>query len=215
MRNRFRAKCTIVTAALAAMSICASAQVRRIGPVSVAVSDALKHSLEDKGYRVQLDDGWTAEFWFTRQLKTAKQDVPGALYPELTNGEFVGLVNFPKGMTDFRGQPIPAGAYTLRYQLMPQDGNHLGVSPNPDFLLAIPAVSDPDPQQDLAFKKLVSLSAKTTGTGHPAVIALDAAVEPESIAKNAESMTVLAVTLPTASGATERLGIVVKGTAVQ
>ena len=107
--------------------------------MSVAgASDELKHAVEDKGYRVTLDDGWSAEFWFAKQLKTATKDVPGALYPELANGEFVGVVNLPKGMTDFRGQAIPAGAYTLRYQLLPQDGNHMGVSPNPDFLLAIP-----------------------------------------------------------------------------
>ncbi len=120
--------------------------MQRIGALSVAgASDELKRAVEDKGYRVTLDDGWSAEFWFAKQLKTATKDVPGALYPELANAEFVGVVNLPKGLTDFRGQAIPAGAYTLRYQLLPQDGNHMGVSPNPDFLLAIPVASDPDP----------------------------------------------------------------------
>jgi hypothetical protein len=182
---------------------------------AAGASDALQHALEDKGYRVTLDDGWTAEFWFARQLKTATKDVPGALYPELTNGEFVGVVSLPKGMTDFRGQVIPSGVYTLRYQLLPQDGNHLGVSPNPDFLLAIPAASDFDPEQDLAFRKLVALSAKATGANHPAVIAMDTAGEPGSVAKDAQNVTVFTVAVTTASGATERLGIVVKGTAAQ
>jgi hypothetical protein len=192
----------------------ASAQVQRIGTMSAAgASNEIKQAVEDKGYRVTLDDGWTAEFWFAKQFKTEKKDVPGALYPELANGEFVGVASFPRGMTDFRGQAIPAGVYTLRYQLLPQDGNHMGVSPNPDFLLAIPIGSDPNPDQQLLYKKLVSLSAKTTGASHPAVIAMDTAGEPGHIA--ADAMTVLTVAVPTSVGATEKFGIVVKGGAAQ
>jgi len=215
MTERFLTRCLIVVVVLAALATCASAQVTRISVASAAgLSDDLKHALEDKGYRVTLEDGWTAEFWFAKRLSTATRDVPGALYPELTNGEFVGLVNLPKGMNDFRGQAIPAGAYTLRYQLLPQDGNHLGVSPNPDFLLAIPVAYDPYPQ-DLLFKQLVALSAKATGASHPAVIALDTAGGPGSIARNAQDMTVLTVAIPASSGGAEKLGIVIKGTAAQ
>lgn len=198
-----------------ALSICAAAQVSRIDALSAAgASDELKHAVEDKGYRVALDDGWTAEFWFAKQLKTATKDIVGALYPGLANAEFVGVVNLSKGMTDFRGQAIPAGMYTLRYQLLPQDGNHLGVAPNPDFLLAIPVAGDPNPEQRYLYKKFVALSAQATGTNHPAVIALDTAGEPGSLVKDA-SVTVLTIAVPTSSGATEKLGIVVKGTAAQ
>jgi hypothetical protein len=144
------------------------------------------------------------------------KDAPGALYPELANAEFVGVVSLPKGMADFRGQPIPVGVYTLRYQLLPQDGNHLGVAPNPDFLLAIPVASDPNPEQGYLYKKLVALSAKTTGTNHPAVIALDTPGEPGSAVGDKQGTVVFTVTVPSsgASG-TEKLGIVVKGTAGQ
>ncbi len=206
----------LVLACTALNGVTAAAQVQRIGGLSVAgASGELNQAVEDKGYRVTLEDGWTAEFWFAKQLTTAPKDVSGALYPELANAEFVGVVNFPKGMSDFRGQAIPAGAYTLRYQLLPQDGNHMGVSPNPDFLLAIPIASDPDPEQHYLYKKLVALSAKTIGANHPAVIALDSAGEPGSIVKNAQNLTVLTVALTTSSGATEKLGIVVKGAAAQ
>ena len=195
----------------------AAAQVERIGALSAPVaSDALKQAVETKGYRITLDGGWTAEFWLAKQLKTAAKDVPGALYAELANGEFVGVVNLPKGMTDFRGQAIPAGVYTLRYQLLPQDGNHLGVAPNPDFLLAIPVASDPNPEQGYLYKKLVALSAKTTGTSHPAVIALDTAGEPGSAVGDKQGTVVFTVAVPSAGASpTEKLGIVVQGTAAQ
>lgn len=203
---------------LAASAVFAStAQVERIGSLSLAgASDSLKQAVEAKGYRVTLDGGWTADFWFAKQLKATAKDVSGALYPDLANAEFVGVVNLPKGMTDFRGQAIPAGAYTLRYQLLPQDGNHMGVAPNPDFLLAIPAGSDPNPEQSYLYKKLVALSAKTTGTNHPAVIALDAAGDPGGVAVDAQGTAVFSVTVPSSgSSGTEKLGIVVKGAAAQ
>ena len=183
----------VATAVFAAAAGLA-AKVERIGALSVAAaSDALKQAVEEKGYRVTLDHDWTAEFWFAKQLKTVAKDVPGALYPELANAEFVGVVNLPKGMTDFRGQAIPAGVYTLRYQLLPQDGNHLGVAPNPDFLLAIPVASDPNPEQGYLYKKLVALSAKTTGTSHPAVIALDTAGNPGSVEGDKQGTVVFTV----------------------
>jgi hypothetical protein len=209
--------CSTLFFCLANAAFAATAQVERIGSLNVpGVTNSLKQAVDEKGYRIKLDGGWTADFWFAKQLKTTAKDVPGALYPELANAEFVGVVNLPKGMTDFRGQAIPAGVYTLRYQLLPQDGNHMGVAPNPDFLLAIPAGSDPNPEQSYLYKKLVALSAKTTGTNHPSVIALDTAGDPSSVTVNGQGTAVFTVAVPSsgASG-TEKLGIVVKGTASQ
>ena len=194
----------------------ASGKVVSIGPLtSTDVSDALKQAVEEKGYRVALDDGWTAELWFAKPLKTVKQDVPGALYPELTNGEFVGVVRFPQGMSDFRGQSLPSGIYTLRYQLLPQDGNHMGVAPNPDFLLASPVASDSRPEQTYVYKKLVALSAKSTGTNHPAVIALESAGDTATVVKTDHGTVVFTVAVPSAAGAAEKLGIVLKGAGSQ
>src|SRR5664279_5423188 len=102
----------IVLTALSASLHVAAAKVERTSTITVAgVSDSLRAAVESKGYKVTLDDGWTAEFWFVKDLKTTKKDAPGALYTELTNGEFVGVVNFPQGMSDFRGQAIPVGLY--------------------------------------------------------------------------------------------------------
>ena len=195
----------------------AGPSVERTGPLTgPGVSDELKKAVEDKGYRVVLDDDWTAEFWFARALLTVSKEAPGALYPELANGEFVAVVNFTKGSSDYRGQSIPPGLYTLRYQYLPQDANHMGVSPNPDFLLAIPVSADVNPAENLPFKRLVSLSAKASGTAHPAVIAMAAAGTPASVAKDDQGMIILTVEVPTAaSGKTEKLGIVLKGQATQ
>jgi hypothetical protein len=206
----------ILMVVLSSACFAAGTKVVRIGPLTAAdVSDGLKQAVEDKGYRVTLDDGWVAEFWLAKPLKTAKQDVPGTLYPELTDGEFVGVVRFPQGMSDFRGQSVPAGTYTLRYQLLPQDGNHTGVAPNPDFLLAIPVASDSRPAQNYVFRKLVALSAKSTGTNHPAVIALESAGDSGTVVKTEHATVVFTVAIPSTAVASEKLGIVLKGTGSQ
>ena len=62
----------------------AAAQAERIGAMTLpAASDGLKQSVEEKGYRVTLDGGWTAEFWFAKQLKTAAEVIfnPASLGP--------------------------------------------------------------------------------------------------------------------------------------
>jgi hypothetical protein len=190
--------------------------VERTGPLTAAgAPDVLRQAVEDKGYRVTLDDGWVAEFWFAKELKTAKKEVPGALYPDLSDGEFVGVVNFPQGMSDYRGQRLAAGLYTLRYQTLPQDGNHMGVAPNPDFLLASPAANESRPDESYVYKKLVALSTKSTGTNHPAVIALEIASESGTIAKDERGDLVFTVSIPSVGATREKLGIVLKGTAAQ
>ncbi len=205
----------VVVLALTCAAAAASKVDRTGPPAASATSDALRQAVDTKGYRVTLDDGWTAQFWFAKQLATEKKDVPGALYPELTDGEFIGVVNLPQGISDFRGQSIPPGAYTLRYQSLPQDGNHMGVAPNPDFLLASPAANDARPEQAYPAKKLFALSAKSTGTNHPAVIALETAGDPGTVVKDEHGTLVFTVAVPTAGSGSEKLGIVIKGTAAQ
>jgi hypothetical protein len=202
---------------LSAPIFAAGPTVERIEDISTpAVSNDLRKAVEDKGYRVTLDDAWTADFWFTRSLATSGNQPSGALYPTLANAEFVAVAHFTKGFSDFRGQSVPAGLYTVHYQYLPQDANHMGVSPNPDFLLAIPVADDPNPTEPIPFKRLVTLSAKSTGTAHPAVVAMAPAVTPATVSKDDQGMTVFTVEVPTSTpGKTLKLGIILKGQATQ
>jgi hypothetical protein len=112
---------------------------------------------------------WRKGIPVTQAPPSASGDV---LYTRLTVGEFVGVIHVPKTLTDYRGQAIKEGDYTLRYALIPQDGNHMGVSTYRDFLLLIPVADDPNPSQTMAFDQVVKASRLTTGTGHPAVLML-------------------------------------------
>ena len=62
---------------------------------------------------------------------------------------------------------VKPGTYTLRYQTIPQDGNHLGVSPSADFLLLVPAAADKNPDSLIEFQELIRLSKQASGTNHP------------------------------------------------
>jgi len=218
--SRRRIRALLMTAVILSISVgIVSAQagkVEAVGPLNASgASDGLKQAVADKGTRLTLDDGWSADFWFARSLATSSNHAAGALYPDLSNGEFVGVVTFVKGASDFRGQAIPAGTYTLRYQYIPQDANHMGVSPNPDFLLAIPIASDPNPSDNLPLKRLVALSSKASGTAHPAVFALAPAGKPGTVTKDDQGMLIFSGETATSAGKTEKIGIVVKGQATQ
>ncbi len=151
----------------------ASLKIEPIGKFAGTAPEGIKAAVADAGYRVTGTDGKIlAEIWPAKSALANKSSTGGALYPEFVRGAFYGIISFPNGAGDYRGQKIAAGTYTLRYELLPEDGNHLGVAPNPDFFLLVPVTSDPDPTAKLEYSALVQLSAKSAGASHPAPFAL-------------------------------------------
>src|SRR5262245_31980307 len=122
-------------------------KVESIGELKeAAVAETVRGALESKGVRVINDKGKTVcEVWFNKEIPAVKNEVPGANFGQIPEGAFIGVINFPSNNSDFRGQGIKAGFYTLRFSLILQDGNHLGVSPARDFFLLCPVGEDKDP----------------------------------------------------------------------
>lgn len=183
-----------------------------------AVPEAVRQSLETKGYRLTLDDSKPAcELWLRKRVPVQAKKDADVSYPQLAESTLVGVVHFPQTAADFRGQQVPAGFYTLRYALIPDDGNHLGVSPNRDFVLLIPAHSDPDPNATFKFQELVAMSAKTAGTGHPSPLSLPPADKPSvgTVEKDDQDHWIFSAALRLASGEELPFALIVKGTAQQ
>ena len=204
-------------------SLALATQTGKIEPIGAVtdsrVAEGVKKVLEPKGYRVSLDDGSVVcEIWLRNKIPAQpKKDSPGALYSQLAESALVGVISFPQATTDYRGQNIPKGAYTLRYELIPNDGNHLGVAPNRDFVLLVPAASDDNPDATFKFDELVSLSRKATGTKHPGPLSL---VQPESgtaaaVSKDDEDHWIFSAAIRLASGEDLPIALIVKGTAPQ
>ena len=207
-------KVAVIFFVLVVTSVLAAPKVAITGPCNdTSVSDAMKKALAPQGYRVTLEDGSTIEVWPAAELQTSNKARQDATYL-LSPSTLFGVIHFAKSTRDCRGNTIPAGTYNLRYQLQPNDGDHLGTSPTPDFLLLVPPAVDTDPAQTYSFDQLVRLSAQVTGKRHPAPLNLvpaDAAQLP-SVITDSEDHTVLFLKLKTQSGELP-LGLVVKGTA--
>lgn len=133
-----------------------------------AVAEAVRSALDAKGLKVLGEAGKPlCEVWFRRELVTEKKEIPGAVFGQITEGSFVGVVHFPQPNSDFRGQQIKAGFYTMRYALILEDGNHQGVSATKDFVLLAPVSEDKDPNVNMTTEQLLKLSRAASGSAHP------------------------------------------------
>src|ERR1700754_1439512 len=149
--------------------------------------EAVRKVLAPNGYRITLADGSVAcDVWFLATVQAGKTDASGAVYTTLPEGALIGVITFSKPASDFRGQSIKAGSYTLRYEVHPTDGNHMGISPIRDFLLLVPIAADTAPDGLIKFADLVKLSAKASGTNHPAALSM---VSPDA-GRTAPSVTI-------------------------
>jgi hypothetical protein len=164
-----------ICALLAATALADGGKLEAIGAFSgEGASDSLKSALEAQGQRVLLADGSVVcEIWMRKSLPTrAKTEVAGAVYTAIQDSAAVGVISFPKGGADFRGQAIKPGAYVMRYALHPTDGNHMGISAVRDFLLLVPVGSDQNLDAQFKFEELNKLSTKASGTNHAAPLSL-------------------------------------------
>src|SRR6266404_3731220 len=146
----------------------------KVEPAALPSGDmpaALTAVLQPQGSRVLDSTGATVcEVWLGKAvpMQAGSNSSPEVMYGNLAVGTLVGALHFPNKGSDFRGQAIKPGYYTLRYALTPQDGNHLGVNPTRDFVLMSPAAQDTQVDKTLPFQDLVKLSKLASGTNHPA-----------------------------------------------
>lgn len=222
-RRRIPALSFSISLVLALSLVCAAqnGKVEELGPLTdKGVSEAVRQTLDSKGYRASLDDGKPlCELWLRKGVPSqTKKDVQSVAYTQLAESTLVGVLHFLRAATDYRGENIPVGFYTLRYALLPNDGNHIGAAPNRDFLLLIPAASDPDPDTVFKIQELVALSGKATGTKHPGPLSL---VQPDNngtapaVSKDDQDHWTFSASIKLTSGEELPFGLVVKGTTQQ
>jgi hypothetical protein len=125
------------------------------------------------GYRVTGAAGPKCEVWFRKSIPTGAQPADNSIVFGIAQGTFLGVVRYAIKGEDRRGQLINPGLYTLRYSNYPVDGAHQGVAPQRDFALMTPIGSDADPNSTPAFRDLVQMSTKASGSPHPAVLSLE------------------------------------------
>jgi len=139
------------------------------------LSADLAAAVNATGYRLISDGKTICDVWLVKEipLKPKFRSSLRIKYP-LQPGQLVGVIHFAEGTkpTDFRGQSIKPGTYTLRYGLQPDDGNHLGTSEIRDFLVGSPPTADTNPKRIEDPKDLFKLSTQASGSTHPAIFLL-------------------------------------------
>src|SRR5690242_919154 len=207
---------------VALLSVVSTAQVKleKIGAFTDASAPAaVRQSLDATGYRIVGADGTPMfDLWMRKLVVDAKAPAAaGLVYPDIQPSAVVAVAVFPKSVKDFRGQAIKPGTYSLRYELIPEDGNHLGVSANRDFLLAVPVASDADPNASFEFQQVVNMSKPAIGGNHPSPWSLVPAEKGDvpRVYQNADGFDVLVASVTTSAGKTFPLALVVKGQAQQ
>ena len=198
-----------------------------------SVPAAVRAALDAGGSRLVRPDGSVlCEVWLRKSLPVGRvAAAKGAAYPEMSESTLLGVISFPNGGKDFRGQAIKPGFYTMRYELLPEDGNHLGVAPTRDFVLLLAAGADNDPDAQYDFAQLVKLSAQAAGTNHPApFVLLQPALSPFNAGsekggpptgdlprtyQNPDGFQVFAGAIQTDGGKNVPIALVVKGQAEQ
>lgn len=194
-----------MVALLVAMSIAAGAAPPE------ALSPEIRAELSP-GLVVRAGDAPVVEVFLRKSLPEEKPErTPlGVSFPSLSDGALVGAVRLADSWTDYKGDAVAAGVYTLRYAVQPADGNHMGVSTYRDFLILAPAAADRDPAALSDDAALYALGRKATGSNHPAVMSLvpvyDPPSGPASIEENDEGQPTLVV-----KAGSLTLGLVLRG----
>ncbi|MCP4192826.1 MAG: hypothetical protein GY768_19610 [Planctomycetaceae bacterium] len=110
---------------------------------------------------------WPMKSW---DVMPGFQSTNERLYP-FRPGQLIGVLRFRRRGSDFRGQQISRGVYTMRFGTQPVDGNHEGTSPTRDFLLLVRAEDDSS-IEPMGVKKLMEFSASAADSNHPAMLCL-------------------------------------------
>jgi hypothetical protein len=141
------------------------------GGAPAEIAPGIAQALQKDGIKISNNGAAYCEIWFrTEKPSGTKTTEENVTLPFIPVGALVGVIRFDGKGADRRGQTIKAGVYTLRYGIMPINGDHQGAAPQRDFLLLTPASEDRDLNATPGFEAVVAMSRKASGTPHPAVL---------------------------------------------
>lgn len=127
--------------------------------------------LQKSGFKISNNGTAYCEIWFrSNQPSGPNSPEQNVTLPSIPQGALLGVIHFDGNGADRRGQPIKPGTYTMRYAIIPMNGDHQGAAPQRDFLLLAPAAEDKDPNSTPNLNALVGMSKQASGTPHPAVL---------------------------------------------
>src|SRR5579872_1147666 len=180
---------------VAASGLLAQYKTEPAGALPSELAPAISQALQQQGTKILSGTGAVVcEVWLVAKMpsggSTSDQNVT---LGTVQQGALLGAIRFTTPGADRRGQSIKPGVYTLRYSLIPVNGDHQGAAPQRDFALMTPAGDDKDAGATPSFEALAAMSKKASGTPHPAVLSIwgAGASDPIGFAKQGENDWVL------------------------
>ena len=152
------------------------------------------------------------ELWWVQSLPL-REGAKSPAWSDVAEGTLVGVLRIGSDWKDIRGHALRPGVYTLRFALQPQNGDHMGISPNREFLLFAPAADDTSPAP-AGYEGAVELAKKASRRSHPASLSIDppsASAPALSATTNDLGHQVVVVSVPTSAGTPLTFGLVVEG----
>jgi hypothetical protein len=153
------------------------------------------------------------DLWWVKAIALAKAAEAAPAWGDVGDGTLVGAIRVSAPWSDIRGYVVRPGVYTLRYARQPANGDHLGVSPNREFLLMSPAAVDVTPDA-VGYKGAVDLSKQTVRRAHPSALSLDppvASEAPLSPVKTDLDLEGIVFSVPTSAGPPLTFGLILRG----
>ena len=137
-------------------------------------AEPIHSSLQAETIQVKTGESLLAEFWLRTDFPVAEGTTNQleVQFNQVKIGTLVGGVRFLSTWSDYKGNNVEPGLYTLRFGIRPADGNHMGVSIYRDFVLLIPADQDKQLEMGWSNDDFTMQSFGTTGVGHPGVMSI-------------------------------------------
>jgi len=146
---------------------------RKPEPVPAGASDVIKATLSDSAVVISADGQAVYTYWPLRSipLKGAPASA-GASLEQVVETTLLGCVRVHAERKDYRGDRLPAGDYTMRLGLRPEDRSHRDVSDHRYFGILLPVARDKKLDSFKDHDSLAEASAEESDEFHPFIISL-------------------------------------------
>ena len=147
------------------------------------VNEAIGKTLQPATVQLHSGGKLAFEIWLRTEvpLQSAPES-PAKALDAIKQSTLLGVIAIPSDKRDYKDSELPAGVYTLRFGLQPQDGNHLGTAEFSYFAVLVGAKKDAQIDGITDYKSLVKASKDGTPSDHPVILSLRPASSADGVA---------------------------------
>jgi len=138
------------------------------------ISESIRAVLQPQAIQLLQGEKPVLEIWLRNEVPLkAKPASANEALNSIAETALVGVVAVnDASLHDYKDNEISKGVYTARFEMQPQNGDHLGTAEFDSFVLLTDATNDKELNGLNNYKTLTKASGKSTSSGHPVVVSL-------------------------------------------